>query len=207
MNPQLPTLNSQLSTSGRHRAVFLDRDGTICEEVGYLNSIHQMRLIPQAGEAVKLLNQKGFKVVVITNQSGVARGYFPESILKEVHGEMIRLLREEGAYLDAIYYCPHHPSEGFPPYIQECHCRKPAIGLLLKAAEDLDLDLSSCYMIGDHISDVECGQRIGGKTILLLTGHGAEAMAKIESCSQPPSYIAADLYEAIHWILQHPGKT
>jgi len=204
MNPRPPTLNSQLSTSGRYRAVFLDRDGTICEEVGY--SVEGMRLIPRAAEAVRLLNQNGFKVVVVTNQSGVARGFFPESLLEELHGEMNRQLEEEGASLDAVYYCPHHPTEGFPPYIQKCSCRKPAIGLLLKAAADLDLDLPSSYMIGDHISDVQCGQRMGARAILLLTGHGPEAAAKIESCPQPPSYIAADLYEAIQWILQRPEK-
>ena len=207
MNLKPPTRHSQLPTLRGHRAVFLDRDGTLCEEVGYLNSVEQMRLISRAGEAVRLLNQKGFKVVVVTNQSGVARGFFPESILEKLHNEMNRQLEEEGAYLDAIYYCPHHPTEGFPPYIQDCTCRKPAIGLFLKAAADLDLDLPSSYMIGDHISDVECGQRVGAQTILLLTGHGPEALAKIERWPQSPSYIASDLYEAIQWIIQHPEKT
>jgi len=190
----------------KNRAVFLDRDGTICEEVGYLNSIHQMRLIPRTGEAIRLLNQKRFKVVVITNQSGVARGYFPESILKEIHAEMERLLREEGANLDAIYYCPHHPTEGSPPYLQECTCRKPATGLLLQAAAELDLDLPSSYMIGDHVSDVECGQRVEAETILLLTGHGQDALNKIAGLPKPPSYIATDIYEAVQWILKHAGE-
>ena len=190
----------------KNRVVFLDRDGTLCEEVGYLSSVEQMRLIPRSGEAVRLLNQKGYKVVVITNQAGVARGFFPEVVLEGLHAEMLRQLREEGAYLDGIYYCPHHPSDGFPPYRQECNCRKPATGLLERAAADLNLDLLSGYMIGDHFSDVECGQRVGAQTVLLLTGHGQEALAKRESWRQPPSFIAADLFEAVLWVLGKPER-
>ncbi|NWF55791.1 MAG: HAD family hydrolase [Syntrophaceae bacterium] len=185
----------------KNRVVFLDRDGTICEEVGYLSSVEQMRLIPRSGEAVRLLNQRGYKVVVITNQAGVARGFFPESALEGLHAEMLRQLGEEGAHLDGIYYCPHHPIDGIPPYRRECNCRKPATGLLERAAADLNLDLPSGYMIGDHFSDVECGQRVGAETVLLLTGHGQEALAKKENWPQPPSYIAADLYEAVLWVL------
>jgi D-glycero-D-manno-heptose 1,7-bisphosphate phosphatase len=190
----------------KNRVVFLDRDGTLCEEVGYLSSVEQMRLIPRSGEAVRLLNQKGYKVVVITNQAGVARGFFPEAVLEGLHAEMLRQLREEGASLDGIYYCPHHPSDGFPPYRQECNCRKPATGLLERAAADLNLDLLSGYMIGDHFSDVECGQRVGAQTVLLLTGHGKEALDKRESWPRPPSFIAADLYEAVLWVLGKPER-
>jgi D,D-heptose 1,7-bisphosphate phosphatase len=187
----------------KHRAVFLDRDGTICEEVGYMDSIERMKLIPRSGEAVSLLNQRGFKVVVITNQAGVARGFFPESRLEELHAELRRQLREGGAYVDAIYYCPHHPTEGTAPYLQECNCRKPATGLLHRAAADLKVDLPSSYMIGDHFSDVECGQRVGAKTVLLLTGHGQETLAKREAWPNPPSHIAGDLYEAAQWVVRH----
>jgi len=185
----------------KNRVVFLDRDGTICEEVGYLSSVEQMKLIPRSGEAVRLLNQKGYKVVVITNQAGVARGFFPEAALEGLHAEMMRQLREEGAHLDGIYYCPHHPLDGLPPYRQQCNCRKPATGLLERAAADLSLDLPSSCMIGDHFSDVECGQRAGAETILLLTGHGKEALAKRETWPRSPSFIAADLYEAVLWVL------
>ncbi len=189
-----------------HKAVFLDRDGTICEEVGYIHSVEQMKLIPRSGEAVRLLNQGGFKVVVITNQAGVARGFLPESHLQQLHAELNRLLREKGAHVDAIYYCPHHPTEGTPPYLLECDCRKPATGLLHRAASDLSLDLPSSYMIGDHFSDIECGQRVGAKTVLLLTGHGQETLAKRETWAKLPSYIAADLYEAVQWILRHSER-
>lgn len=171
-----------------------------------MNSMEQMKLIPRSGEAVGLLNQSGFKVVVITNQAGVARGLFPESRLEELHAEMRRQLKKEGAHLDAIYYCPHHPTEGTAPYLQECDCRKPATGLLRRAAADLNLNLPSSYMIGDHFSDVECGQREGAKTVLLLTGHGQETLAKRETWPQPPSYIARDLYEAVQWVMRNAER-
>ena len=185
----------------------MDRDGTICEEVGYLDAVEQMKLIPHSGKAVRLLNQRGFKVVVITNQAGVAKGFFPESILKGLHDEMVRQLREEGAHLDGIYYCPHHPTDGVASYLRVCNCRKPATGLLEQAAADLALDLSSAYMIGDHFSDVECGQRIGAETVLLLTGHGREALAKRENWLRPPTHIAADLYEAVQWLMQREDRS
>ncbi len=182
------------------RAVFLDRDGTICEEVGFLSTIEQMRLLPRSGAAVKMLNEGGFKTIVITNQSGVARGFFPESRLEELHRELQRQLGEEGATLDGIYYCPHHPSEGDPVYLQVCNCRKPFPGLLLKAAADLGLDLKASFMVGDHFSDVECGQSVGAKTILVLTGHGDKTLEGKGDWPLPPSFIARDLWEAVEWI-------
>jgi D-glycero-D-manno-heptose 1,7-bisphosphate phosphatase len=195
-----------VKTKKKHKVVFLDRDGTICEEVGYLKSVDQMKLIPRSAEAVSLLNRKRFKVVVVTNQAGVARGYFPEAALEKLHAEMMHQLRAEGARVDGIYYCPHHPTDGFPPYLRECNCRKPATGLLEKAAADLNLDLSSAFMIGDHFSDVECGQRIGAQTVLLLTGHGTETLGKRASWPMPPSHIAADLFEAVQWILERSER-
>ncbi len=190
----------------KNRAVFLDRDGTICEEVGYLNSAQQMCLIPRSAEAIRRLNEHNFKVIVITNQSGVARGLIPEENLADIHAEMVRQLKEEGAVLDGIYYCPHHPVEGYPPYLQECTCRKPATGLLEMAAQDFNLDLSSSYMVGDHFSDVECGKRIGAKTVLLLTGHGRQALERQQDWPSQPDYIAADLYGAVLWILEQERK-
>ncbi|MDH4266814.1 MAG: HAD family hydrolase [Deltaproteobacteria bacterium] len=190
----------------KNRAVFLDRDGTICEEVGYIDSIERLRLIPRSAAAIKLLNDREFKVVVVTNQSGVARGFFPEELLEELHGELSRQLREEGAHLDGIYYCPHHPHEGNAPYVQVCNCRKPASGLLLRAAFDLGLDLSASYMVGDHFSDVECAQGVGAQGILLLTGHGRQALARKENLARPPALIASDLFEAVNWIVSNSGK-
>ncbi|RPI99856.1 MAG: HAD family hydrolase, partial [Deltaproteobacteria bacterium] len=155
-----------------HKVVFLDRDGTINEEMGYVNHAERFHLLPRTGEAIRLLNGHHFRTVVITNQSGVARGYFPESVVQEVHQKMVGLLRAEGAYLDGIYYCPHHPDAGDPPFRQRCRCRKPATGLVEQAARDLDLDLSSSYAIGDRGIDIEFARKIGAKGILVLTGYG-----------------------------------
>lgn len=190
----------------KQRAVFLDRDGTICEDLGYINSINQIHLIPKSAEAIRLLNQKGFRVVVITNQSGVARGVIPEENLANIHAELLRQLKEEKAFLDGMYYCPHHPTDGYPPYLQDCTCRKPGTGLLERAALDLDLDLTVSYMVGDHFSDVECGKRVGAKTVLLLTGHGRQTLERQQEWPFQPDYIAHDLYEAVLWILQQEHK-
>lgn len=183
----------------KNRAVFLDRDGTICQEVGYLDSIDRFCLIPRSGAAIKLLNEQGFRTVVVTNQSGVARGYFSESRVQEIHAELFRQLRNEGAFLDAVYFCPHHPTEGKPPFLQICDCRKPAPGLLLRAAEDLGLDLTKSYTVGDCFADLECGRRVGAKGVLVLTGYGKEELGY--QTENPASFVANDLYEAVQWII------
>lgn len=186
-----------------HRAVFLDRDGTINEEMGYINHIERFHLLPQSAQAIRLLNQYGWKVVVITNQSGVARGYFPESLIHQVHQKMKDHLREEGAYLDAIYYCPHHPDVGFPPYRQKCQCRKPATGLIEQAVKDLDLDLARSYVVGDRGMEIEFGHRVGAKTILVLTGYGkGEWQYCRNQWNVQPDYVAEDLFHAVQWIIQ-----
>ena len=188
-------------------AVLMDRDGTICQEVGYLDSIERFRLIPRSAAAIKLLNNRGLKTVVITNQSGVARGFFSEARVAELHTELSRQLQKEGAFLDGIYYCPHHPSEGYEPYRRICDCRKPASGLLMRAAQDLRLDLSLSYIIGDRFLDLECGERVGAKGVLVLTGYGKEELATYEeSRGKQPSFIAEDLYEAVKWILLNIGE-
>ena len=191
----------------KNRAVFLDRDGTICEEVGYIDSIERLHLIPRSAAAIKLLNERGFRVVMVTNQSGVARGFFPEAFLEELHAELRRRLREEGAYLDGIYYCPHHPDIGDPPYRQRCRCRKPATGLVEDAVKELGLDCSQSYMIGDRGNDIEFGHQIGAKGVLVLTGYGK---GEWEYCRDrwkvKPDHVAPDLYGAVQWILKEEGK-
>jgi len=190
------------SPEGRTKvAVFLDRDGTICEEVGYIHSKDQLRLIPGAAEAIRRLNRRGIKTVVITNQSGVARGFFSEEQLRAIHEEFLHLLREEGARLDGIYYCPHHPTEGQEPYLRVCECRKPSPGLLKKAAEELDIDLEASFMVGDHFADVAAGLAVGGKGILVLTGHGEKTLGEKATWTVSPSWIAQDLAAAVDWIL------
>jgi D-glycero-D-manno-heptose 1,7-bisphosphate phosphatase len=157
-----------------HPAVFLDRDGTINEEMGYVNHLERFVLLPHVGQAIRLLNQYGFKAVVITNQSGVARGYFPEPLVHQIHQKMQDLLTMEGAHLDGIYYCPHHPEVGSPPYCQKCRCRKPATGLVEEAVKDLDIDCSKSYAIGDRGLDIEFAIRLEQKEFWfsLDTGKG-----------------------------------
>jgi len=184
-------------------AVFLDRDGTINEEVGYLSSAKDLRLIPGAVEAIRLLNQHGLKAVVVSNQSGVARGYLSETQVREINRRLEEVLGEEGAYLDGIYFCPHHPEVGEPPYRVVCDCRKPKAGMLLKAAADLGLDLCCSYVIGDHVSDVVLGKTMGLKSILLLSGHGRKEMQRISSGeAMPPDAVCTDLREAVQWVLR-----
>jgi D-glycero-D-manno-heptose 1,7-bisphosphate phosphatase len=188
-------------------AVFLDRDGTINEEMGYVNHLERFILLPQVGQAIRLLNQHGLKAVVITNQSGVARGYFPESMVQRVHQKMQDLLRMEGAHLDGIYYCPHHPDVGNPPYRQKCRCRKPATGLVEEAVRDLDIDCSRSYVIGDRGIDIEFARRVGAKGVLVLTGYGKGEWEFLrDQWNVKPDHIAPDLYEAVQWILLQEGE-
>jgi D-glycero-D-manno-heptose 1,7-bisphosphate phosphatase len=185
-----------------HKAVFLDRDGTLNEEVGYVNHIDRFSLLPRVGQSIGLLNRHGFKTVVVTNQSGVARGYFPEALVHQVHRKMEDLLSTEGARLDAIYYCPHHPDVGEPPYRQKCRCRKPATGLIEEAVKALDLDCSRSYIIGDRGIDIEFGHQVGAKGILVLTGYGKGEWEYLrDRWKVKPEHVAADIYEAVQWIL------
>lgn len=186
--------------------VFMDRDGTVSKEIGYVNHADRYELLPRSADAIKMLNEKGIKAILATNQAGVARGYFPEKRIKEVHQKLQSLLAVENAYLDAIYYCKHHPEVGEGEYCQDCDCRKPKPGMLKQGAEEFDLDLSSSYMIGDKISDVEMAKRVDAKGILVLTGYGL-GVYEYEQDDWPvePDYIAEDLYEAIKWILTDIG--
>ena len=185
------------------RAVFLDRDGVISEEVGYLGDSDRLLLIPRAADAVKLLNQSGLKTIVITNQSGVARGYFSEEMLGDIHRKMEELLSDHGASLDGIYYCPHHPEGTVATFRRECDCRKPAVGLLIKAAKEHSVDLASSYLVGDKRSDMECAHRAGVKGILVLTGYGRDELKKSNGVPLvQPAFVAADVLDAARWIIK-----
>lgn len=181
----------------------MDRDGTVCEEVGYVNHVDRVRLLPRSAEAIRKANERGFQTVVVTNQAGVARGYFPEEVVGEVHDRVRELLAEQGARLDGIYYCPHHPDVGAPGYRRECSCRKPRPGLLHRARDEMGIDLATSYMIGDSVRDVEAGRRVGATTILVLTGYGrGELQHHSAAWAVHPDHVAEDLLEAIHWILE-----
>ena len=189
------------------QAVFLDRDGTIIEEVGYIRRIEDLKVLPEAGPAIARLNAAGLKSIVITNQSGVARGYYPESFVDEVHENMQVELARDGAHLDGIYFCPHHPEGVVEPYRGACACRKPGIGLLERAALEHNLDLPSCFLVGDKYIDVETGFRAGARSVLVLTGYGNEQYSnERKTWARQPDYIAEDLSRAVDWILKQAGK-
>lgn len=195
------------------RAVFMDRDGTISEEVGYISGPEQFRLIPKAAEAIKLINKSGLMVIVITNQAGVAKGYFSEEVVNHIHEKMTKLLSEQGAYLDGIYYCPHHPEGIIASYRKVCNCRKPASGLLERASKEHSIDLAASYVVGDKVIDIELAHRVGAKGVLVLTGYGKDEIQKINNTSaQKSAHVATDLFDAVKWIMndlgiEHNGDT
>ena len=182
--------------AARRPAVFLDRDGTIAEEMGYLNHLSRFRMFPFVAEAVRRLNEAGLAVVVVTNQSGVGRGYFPESLVHEIHELMRRQLTNEGARIDAIYYCPHTSGEN-------CGCRKPKTGMLEKAALEHSLDLQRSFVVGDRYGDVELAEKIGARSILVRTGYGEGELAwRSAKWPSQPDFVAQDLSDAAEWILR-----
>lgn len=186
-------------------AVFLDRDGTINEEVGYLDSLERLVIYPQVPAAIKILNDNDLKAIVATNQSGVARGYFPEAFVSEVHGAIQARLAQEQAHLDALYYCPHHP-EGRGIYRRACRCRKPAPGMLRQAARDMSLDLARSYLIGDTGKDMETARAAGVKGVLVRTGYGRGAEVAAADGDASPCYVAEDILAAVAWIMQDRAR-
>ena len=188
-----------------NKAVFIDRDGTISEEVGYVNHPSRFRLLPHSAEAIRTLNQAGWLAVLVTNQAGVARGYFSENMIHEVHARLESELMHEGARLDGIYYCAHHPTVGEPPYRLDCDCRKPKPGLIQRAAGDLDIDLPQSWMVGDRFGDVKLAQNAGTHSALVLTGYGrGEWEHQRSSWSREPEIVAENLLEAVQKITSIP---
>ncbi len=182
------------ASEGR-KAVFLDRDGTVNAEVDYLSAPEQLVLLPGAARAIARLNRAGFATVLITNQSGVARGLFDEARLAEIHERLRELLAAEGAHLDAIHYCPHHPELGEPPYRRDCDCRKPRPGLLRRAAEELGLNLERCWSVGDAPRDLEAAAALGVPGILVASGKPVTE----ENAGRYP--VCPDLASAVERIL------
>ena len=185
-------------------AVFIDRDGTINEEVGYVDSIERFHILPAVSQAILRLNENNIPAIVITNQSGIARGYFSADFVTKLHDCMIKELEKQNCRVSGIYVCPHHPDEG-------CACRKPKPGMLLKAAKDYSITLHNSYVIGDKIIDIKTAHSVGAKGILVLTGYGAEeikSLTKNSANNSPnnledrPDYVAANLYEAVEWIIK-----
>jgi len=184
-----------------NRAVFIDRDGTISEEVGYINHASRFRLFPYSAAALKQLHENGYLAIVITNQAGVARGYFSEDMVQNIHQRMTDELKASGATLDKIYYCAHHPLVGEPPYRLDCDCRKPKPGLLLRAAREFDIDLARSWMVGDRYSDIELGANAGVRSALVLSGYGrGEWEHQRDNWTIKPDLVAEDLLEAARLI-------
>jgi len=183
------------------RAVFLDRDGTIVEEAGYLDRLERLVFFPFSVDAVRVLNRAGFAVVVITNQAGIARGIVKESFVAEAHRHIADAMAAGGARIDGFYYCPHYTDGVVEQYRQACDCRKPQPGLLHAAAKDLELDLRQSFVVGDRWHDVAAGHAVGARGVLVRTGLGR----KDEASPHPgttPDVIVDNVMEAAAWILQ-----
>jgi len=179
----------------RRAAVFLDRDGTMAEEVGYLNHADRFRMFPFAGQAIRRLNEAGLAVIVVSNQSGVARGYFPEQLVRQVNERMQRELNAAGATLDGVYYCPHRSADG-------CDCRKPKMGMIERAAREHNLDLARSYVVGDRYGDMELAFRAGCKAVFVRTGYGlGEEAWHAKEWPRHPDVVLDDLQQAAEWIL------
>jgi D-glycero-D-manno-heptose 1,7-bisphosphate phosphatase len=189
--------------SGLAPAVFLDRDGTLIEDVGYLKSLDEVALFPWTIDTVRSLNRAGLPVVVITNQAGVARGMFDEAFVAGTHRHLSALLEKGGARIDAYYYCPHHPDGKVESYARACDCRKPGRGLVDRAARDLGLDPARSFVVGDTWLDVGLGRAVGAKSILVRTGGGKWWEARPHA-TVTADVIVDNLAAAASWILGHP---
>lgn len=177
-------------------AVFLDRDGVLCEETGYVVSIDELCIFPYTAECIRRIHEKGYYAIAVTNQSGVARGLFTEEALSEMNKYLMQRTK-----IDAVYYCPHHENGIIRKYKRKCGCRKPALGMLERACQDYPIDLGGSYMVGDRASDIIMGQNAGIKTILLESGYGTMRL----EAPVTPDYVFADLRDAVE-ILQVSGQ-
>ena len=184
------------------RAVFLDRDGTLIEEVGYLDRPERVEFFPWTIDAVRVLNRAGLAVVLVSNQSGIARGFFTDAVVDQVHQRMADMLAAGGAHIDAYYYCPHHPEGSVAGLARVCECRKPARGLVDRAVAEFGVDPGRSFVVGDRWLDVGLARKVGAKAVLVRTGYGDSEERK------PPADLTADvivdnLIAASSWILQN----
>jgi D-glycero-D-manno-heptose 1,7-bisphosphate phosphatase len=182
-------------------AVFLDRDGTINEEMGYINHPDRFIIFPYVADSIKIFNRLKMKVIVVTNQSGVARGYFTESLVIDLHEKLKKDMSEQGAKIDAIYYCPHHPKEGQGTYKQNCDCRKPKTGMVLKAIREHKIDLQKSYMIGDRFKDILFARNLNLRSGFVLTGYGrGEYTFDKDKWEYQPDFLGENLLDVAHQI-------
>jgi D-glycero-D-manno-heptose 1,7-bisphosphate phosphatase len=183
------------------RAVFLDRDGTLVEEAGYLDRLERLVFFPYSIDAVRLLNRGGFAVVIVTNQAGIARGIFKEAFVVEAHRHITERLAAGGARVDGFYYCPHHPEASVEAYRQDCDCRKPRSGMFTRAAAELGISLEQSFVVGDRWHDLEAGQRVGARGVLVRTGYGRTEEASPKP-TVTPAAVSDNVIQAASWILR-----
>jgi D-glycero-D-manno-heptose 1,7-bisphosphate phosphatase len=188
------------------RAVFLDRDGTIIEDDGYISDVSRIHLLPSSAEAIVRLRAAGFLIVVVTNQAGVARGYFDEGFIDTAHRYLDALLAPHAATIDAYYYCPHHADGVVPAYTRVCECRKPAPGMIARAAADLNIDVPRSFVVGDKWLDIELAQRAGAAGVLVRTGYGRAAETGRPDHIRPVP-IVDTLLDAASWILERSRES
>jgi len=184
-----------------NRAVFLDRDGTINEEMGYINHLSRFKIFEYTFDAIRILNNLGFRVIVITNQSGLARGYFNEDLLTQIHKELLDQAKKNDAIIDNIYFCPHHKDGVVKEYKKECDCRKPKPGMLYKAEREFGLSLKESYMVSDRYKDMEFAFNNKVKSIMVMTGYGlGEYTYQREGWPRKPDFVCDNLFDAARII-------
>jgi len=192
-------------SSALRPAVFLDRDGTINEDVGYLTDLAELRIYPFAPDAIRLLRRAGFAIVVVTNQGGIARGVLTETLVAETHRRIGERLAAAGAAVDAWYHCPHHPASVVPGLFTPCECRKPGTAMPRAAESRLGLDLARSWVIGDHWRDVQMGHGIGAGAVLVRTGHGRD-QERVRPADQRVEAICDNLMAAVAFVLRHGSR-
>jgi D-glycero-D-manno-heptose 1,7-bisphosphate phosphatase len=186
----------------KKRAVFLDRDGTINRDVGYPNSYDMVEIFPYSFSAVRKINEAGFLAIIVTNQSGIGRGFIEEKNLRDIHRKLQIDLAKQRAIIDGIYYCPHYEQSEIPEYREDCACRKPNPGMAHQAARDFHIDTAKSYMIGDKVEDILFGMNIQATSVLLLTGFGRKSIPKLKMRGIEPAHVAETLEDAVNWILE-----
>jgi D-glycero-D-manno-heptose 1,7-bisphosphate phosphatase len=184
-------------------AVFIDRDGTINEQMGYINHVSRFKILPGVPQAIRMLNRHGFLVLVVSNQSGVARGYYPMDLVETIHHLMVAHIKEKKGVIDAVFFCPHHPAGSVQEFSRECNCRKPKTGLIEQACKSFEIDLRRSFVVGDMCTDIELAHRAGLKGVLVKTGYGlGEIEYILPRKTAKPAHIAADLLDAVRWIMR-----
>lgn len=190
----------------KKRAIFIDRDGTINEDVGYPSLFSQIKIFPFSFEAVKKINEAGFLAVIVTNQSGIGRGLLSEKDLQEIHQKMCASFHAYQAHFDGIYYCPHYRLSSNPQYRKNCSCRKPNSGMALEAAAALNIDLKGSYLVGDKVEDILFGRNIQAVPVLVLTGFGEKSLVQLIKKGIRPTHVAQNLLEAVNWIFKREAN-